>query len=250
MPMLEETEITYNLELLQKSQEMWEKSYGLRAVYLELYRDIQAVCLPGASLELGSGIGVSKQFIADAVTSDITKTPYVDCAMSAYDVGAPANNLWGNIFALDVLHHLRFPLRFLESAASKLKKGGRIILIEPAATFGGTVFYKCFHQEPIERQKITKPFKFEPNGINGQFANMGMAVGAFRDHKDELDKILNTMGLKVTEICYRDLLAYPLTGGYSRGQLAPTCMIQILLKLEKKFHNGSCGILDFECVLL
>lgn len=233
-PMSDDTDITYNLDLLQQSKDTWEHSSGLRELYADLYADIHRTCIEGPSLELGSGIGACKDFIPNVVTSDITETPYVDCAMSAYDIEPPAANEWRNIFALDVLHHLRFPLRFLESAASQLKQDGRIILIEPAATFGGTVFYKLFHQEPIERHKITEPFEFEPNGPDGEFANMGMAVGAFRDRKEALDEILNSIGLKVSEISYRDILAYPLTGGYSKGQLAPTCIIRFLLKLENK----------------
>jgi SAM-dependent methyltransferase len=229
----ESAEQTYDLELLAGSQKAWERSDGLRAVYGNMYEAIRSRCVEGATLELGAGIGVSRAFFKDLVTSDVVKTPYVDRAMSAYAIEAGEAGAWANIFAIDVLHHLMRPMDFFGSAARALQPGGRIILVEPAATFGGKAFYSLFHHEPIQPQRVAPPFEFEANGVDGEFANMGMGVGLFRDHRALIDAQLAVHGLHIAQVTFRDAFAYPLTGGYSKPQLLPTIALQGLLKLEQ-----------------
>jgi|TARA_B110000977_G_scaffold103300_1_gene134829 SAM-dependent methyltransferase len=224
---------TYDLNLLSDSLSAWERSPGLRCVYADIYREIALSCIEGPILEVGSGIAVSRGFFTHLVTSDIVKTAYVDCAMSAYDLEPRADGLWPNIFAVDVLHHLKQPMRFFESAASVLRPGGRLILTEPAATFGGRLFYSLFHHEPTCPHLIRAPYEFKSNTEDGGFANMGMGVGLFRDHRPMLDEQLAMMGLRCVEVKFRDVFAYPLTGGYSKPQLLPTIALRALLKLEK-----------------
>jgi SAM-dependent methyltransferase len=172
------------------------------------------------------------------VTSDVFQPPYVDLKMSAYDIKPPEVGFWANIFAIDVLHHLMTPLDFLQSAASALAPGGRLILVEPAATMGGCLFYRLFHPEPVESGKIGPPFEFSPNGPGGGFANMGMGVALFRTHKAEMRRLLAEMGLICESVVYRDVLAYPATGGYSKPQLLPTRSIRCLLSIEKRLPQA------------
>ena len=110
-------ELTYDLRLLSDSLSAWQRSAGLRAVYAKLYQAIRSRCVEGRSLELGAGIGVSKLFFDDVVTSDVAQTPYVDCAMSAYAIASSEGGAWANIFAIDMLHHLMRPMDFFASAA-------------------------------------------------------------------------------------------------------------------------------------
>ena len=58
-------------------------------------------------------------------------------------------NTFDNIFMLDVLHHLHSPVLFFEESRYILKKGGRIIMVEPAITLFSGFFYKNFHSEPV-----------------------------------------------------------------------------------------------------
>lgn len=246
----EESELTYNLGLLEESYVAWERSEGLRFIYGDLYAEVRRHCIAGPTLEIGSGIGVSKAYFKDLVTSDVVKTPYVDRAMSAYTIEAEEGDGWGNIFAIDVLHHLMYPLDFFESAVRALQPGGRLILVEPAATVGGRLFYSLFHHEPILPKFITPPFKFEPNGDDGEFANMGMGVGLFLRHRDALDNRLSRWGLRCQEVCFRDLLAYPLTGGYSKPQMLPTAALRILMKFEKWLPQSVYKFLGLRMVIV
>ena len=226
------TDVTYNLDLLEGSRLAWERSEGLRFIYGDLYGDVQRNCVEGSVLEIGSGIAVSREFIQNVYTTDVAKTDYVEQAMSAYAIERVGDACWQNIFAVDVLHHLKQPLQFFESAADALAPGGRIILMEPAATLWGRLFYTLCHHEPIEPKQVQAPFNFDANGVDDEFANMGMGVGLFRDHRAELATRLSGIGLRVKAVRYRDVFAYPLTGGYSKPQLLPTNALRVLARLE------------------
>jgi SAM-dependent methyltransferase len=190
--------------------------------------------VPGTSLELGSGIGTIKEFIPGIVTSDLVKTDFVDMACSAYDIGSPdQSGKWANIIAMDMLHHLCRPMDFFRSASAVLEPGGRIVLAEPAATFFGRIFYTLFHQEPIKPSHIKPPFEMQPDNEQGEFANMGMGVSLFRHNRDSCAAALDEMGLETGDLVFRDLLAYPLTGGYSGKQLAPSRVLGAILAMEK-----------------
>lgn len=229
-------QLTYDLGLLEQSEAKWKRSAALRIVYGSIFEAIKAHMVDGPSLELGSGIGNIKERIPHVMTSDLVKTPYVDTACSAYDIPPPLADsgaaCWGNILGMDVLHHLCRPMEFFQSAAATLQPGGKIILAEPAATPFGRIFYTLFHSEPIAPAKIVPPFVMPPDNESGEFANMGMAVSLFKHHRQSVLHQLDALGLELLNLEFRDILAYPLSGGYSGPQLAPAFAIRWLLALE------------------
>lgn len=226
------TDETYDLGLLAQSDRKWRASSGLRFVYGRIYARMKRVMADGPSLELGSGIGNGKEFIPDLVTSDLETTDYVDRAVDAYAIPEEPGG-WGNILGLDVLHHLRFPMVFLQSSANALRAGGRIVLTEPAATPLGILFYRAFHPEPIKLAEIQPPFAF-PREANGEeaFANMAMGVGMFERFRHPIGQQLANLGLEIVQVAYSDTFAYPLTGGYSKPQLMPTPILKALAGIE------------------
>lgn len=225
---MSQAEQTYDLSHLGGSAAKWRHSAALRAVYGDILRRMQAACAPGTTLEIGSGIGVAREICPDWVLSDVVVTPHVNRAVSAYEIPAEA---WGNIVAFDVLHHLREPLRFFASAAAALRPGGRIVLAEPAGTLGGCLFYRMFHPEPCRPAEILSPYVF-PAGADGLFANMGMAHALFGRERSRFELILRDMDLSIVSVQYRDLLAYPATGGFSKPALLPAPVLRTLLALE------------------
>jgi len=220
---------TYDLSQLEQSIVKWRSSPALRSVYADIYREMRGSLVTGRILELGSGIGVAKDFFENLVTSDIRATEYVDRAVSAYEVPAEA---WGNIIALDVLHHLQEPIRFFASAAAALLPGGRIVLAEPAGTSFGRRFYQLFHHEPCRPESILPPFRFDADET-GEFANMGMGHALFGGQRPVIEEMLRHIGLQVVAIRYRDLFAYPATGGFSRPALLPATLLRGALAVER-----------------
>jgi SAM-dependent methyltransferase len=221
-------EQTYDLGHLAPSLAKWRRSPALRAVYGDIFTAMGATCVPGPTLELGSGIGVAREFFPDWVTSDVVATPHAPRAVSAYEI--PLER-WANVTAFDVFHHLREPLRFLGSAAAALRPGGRIVLAEPAGTPGGRLFYGLVHPEPCRPGDVAPPYVFatQPDGL---FANMGMAHALFGQQPSAFRAELDRLGLRIIAVRYRDLLAYPATGGFSQPALLPAPVLRILLRLE------------------
>ena len=239
---------TYDLSLLDKSAEKWACSPGLRAVYQSIFSDMAEAARGADWLELGSGAGFFKQCYPNIVASDIRKTRFVDQAISAYAIEVSAKR-WDTIFAMDMLHHLTEPFRFLKSASNALKPGGRIVLAEPAATIGGRLFYALFHHEPCKPSRIKPPFEFESDS-DGAFANMGMGQALFRNRKTETQSKLDKIGLSVKELSYRDALAYPSTGGLSKRQMLPTRMIILLLKGEALLPQTVLKLLGLRMIIV
>ncbi len=247
--MTTEEHITYDLSLLEESERAWNRSGALRAFYGDLFTDMAASCRPGRSLEIGSGIAKSKEFIPHLTTSDIVRTPYVDLAMSAYAIETQGKP-WANILATDVLHHLTEPLRFFQSASSALQPGGRLILAEPAATGWGKMFYRLCHHEPCLPHLIQPPFIFSPDPGSNEFANMGMAVALFRDQESSFLPRLTEMGLSLTEVWFRDFIAYPLTGGFSRQLPIPAWCIRFQLGIERMIPQTILRRLGLRCLVV
>lgn len=225
-------ECTYDLGILSNSLRKWRSSRGLRVVYEALFRQMMAAAHGDKILEVGSGIGALKPLFPDVVTSDIQKTPYVDEAISCYAIEA-GDREWSSVVALDVLHHLREPLRFLASAAAGLQPGGRIVLSEPAATPFGRFFYTLCHHEPCRPAELSAPFEFRPDE-DGRFANMGMGMALFVHHRNWLEFRLKKMGLRIAGLHFSHIFAYPLSGGFSKPQFLPTAILEALLWLERR----------------
>jgi len=223
---------TYDLSLLEASFEKWETSSSLRAYYRNLYANLLSHRTAGVTLEIGSGCGFVKNIDSSVITTDLVKTQFVEEQASAYSIEALPLS-FQNIIAVDVLHHLAEPTKFFESASKSLEKGSRILLSEPAATPFGKFFYNQFHHEPCAPELIIEPFHFKADE-SGLFANMGMGIALFHERTGLLKKKLTTLGLKIRKIAYRDFMAYPLTGGFSKPALLPSKAIAALLIIESK----------------
>jgi SAM-dependent methyltransferase len=241
-----EAPITYDLSLLQKSRQKWQASPELRAVYADIFADLRRWLAPGRTLEIGSGIGVSRDYIPGLVTSDVVATPFVDRAVSAYAIPSEG---WGNLIAFDVLHHLQEPLRFFASAAAALAPGGRVVLAEPAGTPGGRLFYRFFHHEPCRPGLVRPPFVF-PAEADGSFANMGMGHALFSRHRPVVAARLRELGLTMVAVQYRDLLAYPATGGFSRPALLPEAVLRGLMGIERRLPQALLRLLALRMVIV
>ena len=248
-PEISASGVTYDFELLEKSYAKWRASTGIRVFYRGLFREIMSYAVTGPTLELGSGIGVIKTIYDDVTTSDLRTTPFVDTNVSCYEVEQTQRE-WSNILAIDVLHHLRFPLQFLASAAATLRPGGRVLLAEPAATPFGRAFYRCFHHEPVDPSRIEPPFRLAADNAKGEFANMGMSKALFETHWAWVRDQLSAFGLSLAALLYRDFLAYPLTGGFSRPQLLPTGLLRIFLELEKMVPQPLMRVLALRVIIV
>lgn len=218
-------------QILREHKTVWLKKPALRAIYSEYYRRIVGDCHPGRTLEVGGGTGNLKDYIGDVVSTDIVATPWLDAAADAQSLPF-ASGSFANIVAVDVLHHVERPRRFLGEVQRVLKSGGRLVLVEPAITPVSWLFYRFFHPEPIilgidplEEGPLSpgrKPFD----------ANQAIPTLLFGKHRHRLAQMFPA--LRIVRCEYTSFFVYPLSGGFRPWSLVPQAAVAPLLRLERK----------------
>ncbi len=168
----------------------------------------------GILVELGSGGGFFKEFIPNLICSDILDLPGNDMTFSALDMPFE-NNSVSAIFMIDTFHHIPDSEKFLAEASRVLKKGGVIMMIEPANSCWGRFIYKNFHHEP-----------FDPAGdwsfpLSGPMSGANGALPWIVFERD-LERFSNDFqGFEISKIKYHTPFLYLLSGGVSFRQLLP-----------------------------
>ena len=216
-------------KVLHDHRGLWKRKPVLRAIYADFYRRIIQACRPGRSLEIGGGSGNLKEFAERVVTTDIVPVPWLDAAADAQALPF-AQGSFANIVAVDVLHHVERPRRFLAEAQRVLEPGGRLIDLEPAITPLSWIFYRFFHPEPVDMG--ADPLADGPisPGRSPFDANQGIPTLLFGRDRNRLARAFP--GLKLVQFERLSLFAYPLSGGFRPWCLVPASMVAPLLKVE------------------
>lgn len=221
----------HNTEI-HRNREAWARKPGLRAAYGRFYEHIRAQLdrsVPGAVVELGSGIGTAKTFIPDCVTTDLFADPWIDRQENAYRLSF-GNETVSHLVLFDVWHHLRYPGTALAEFHRVLAPGGRLILFEPAASWLGRVVYGLFHHEPVGMgQPITwlAPADFTPDRID-YYAAQGSATRCFwhGEYRDQL------AGWRLRTLRPLASFEYLLSGGFSGPQVGGQRLEGLVRRLD------------------
>jgi hypothetical protein len=215
-----------------RNKRFWEKKPILRSVYSNFYKEIAARLdsrTPGLTVELGSGIGVSKDHFPGCITTDLFANPWVDRVENAYKLTFSDQTV-RNLILFDVWHHLEYPGSALDEFSRVLVTGGRVILFEPAMSLLGRIVYGLFHREPIGLEKELH-WRI-PEGIKldelGYYAAQGNCWRLFRK-KIKSDKLAEWT---VIESTYLPGIAYIFSGGFSGPKLLPDFLLRPVLKRE------------------
>ena len=212
---------------------VWDRKPVLRAVYQDFYDRLAPECRPGTTIEIGGGIGNLKQRLGDVVTTDVQFAPWLDCVADAqrlpFAAGAAAN-----IVMVDVLHHLEFPAVFFRDAARVLRPGGRVLMVEPAITYGSTLFYRLFHHEPVRTSaealaEGTPDPRRDPYDSNQAIPTLLVTRERERFHARFPE-------LRIARVVWFGLAAYPLSGGFKPWSLLTAGMARHLLRFERAFE--------------
>jgi SAM-dependent methyltransferase len=142
----------------------------LRRIYLDWYAAIRAA-LPageGALLELGSGAGMLREVVPEALTSEVFHCGGVHLVADGRALPIASGALRA-IVMVDVLHHVPDCGRFFAEAARCVRPGGAIVAIEPWVTPWSRVVYGRLHHEPFDpdRAEWTFPSSGPLSGANG-----------------------------------------------------------------------------------
>ena len=215
---------------LNKYADVWDRKPVLRTVYQDFYDRLAPECRPGTTIEIGGGIGNLKQRLADVVATDIQFAPWLDCVADAQRLPFAAGSA-ANIVMVDVLHHLEFPAVFFRDAARVLRPGGRVLMVEPAITYGSTLFYRLFHHEPVRTSAEaladgTPDPRRDPYDSNQAIPTLLVTRERERFHARFPE-------LRIVRVVWFAFAAYPLSGGFKPWSLLSAGAARRLLRFER-----------------
>lgn len=131
-----------------------ENKRFLRAIYLEWYSLLKnKVGTSNDILEIGSGAGFLKDVLPAVTTSEVFVISNVDRVEDACRLSYPDASL-NAILMVDVFHHIPDARAFLSEACRVLRKGGKIVMIEPWVTRWSSWIYRHLHHEPFDPKAI------------------------------------------------------------------------------------------------
>jgi SAM-dependent methyltransferase len=212
--------IEHSLDSPERSMlhgEIIKNKLFLRKLYQEWYAIFTSEInrLPeGLLVELGSGGGFLKEVEPRIICTDIIDLPTNDLTFSALNMPFDNHSVAG-LFMIDTMHHIPDSEKFLNEASRILKKGGKIVMIEPANTIWGRFIYRNFHHEPfIPEGSWTIPSTGPLSGANGALP----WIVFIRDREIFAKKF---PGLTIESIAYLNPFTYLFSGGVSRAQVLP-----------------------------
>jgi SAM-dependent methyltransferase len=215
-------------------REVWERKPALREVYGDIYRRMAAATVPGPTLEIGGGSGNFKDFAPNVISSDILWAPQLDLICDAQRLPF-TDASFANIVMVDVLHHVGSPLCFFQEAQRTLQPGGRLIFCEPAITPLSGLFYRMFHDEPVDMAAdplAAVSISVDKDPYEANQAIPTLLLGLYRAALARA-----VPGLKLHSVDRLSFLAWPLSGGFQPWSLLPTAVARPLLKIEWLSHG-------------
>lgn len=220
--------------ILNEHKIIWEEKPVLRAVYHNYYQRILSQTKPGTTLEVGGGTGNLKQYLNNVTSTDILTMPWLDASCDAQALPFKSNT-FDNIVAIDVLHHIERPIRFIREAERVLKPGGRLVLLEPAITKISWWFYHFFHPEPVLlKADPLADGTLDPNR-QAFDANQAIPELMFGQFYPKFTAIFPNFRLKTKK--YLSLFIYPLSGGFRKWCLVPAWCVNFFLQIESYLEN-------------
>ena len=168
--------------------------------------------------------------IPNCIRTDLFPYPWIDQIENAYKLSFKDETV-SDLITTDVFHHLKYPGTALNEFQRVLRKGGRLIMLEPCISALGLLVYGALHAEPIA---ITKTISwFAPEGWSPEhvdyYAAQGNATRIFFN-TGYSSKLENWQKIKTIRL---SAIAYAASGGYSRPQLYPAKFLPLMKKLER-----------------
>ena len=218
-------------ERLELHRRVWNEKRIIREAYVDWYKKVlkDRSAVGGATIEVGGGGGNLKHEMPDVVSTDIEFCPWLDVCCDAHALPFKGESV-SNLVLVDVLHHLADPVGFLRDASSVLRRGGRILMVEPFPSPFSSVVYKLLHPEPFDMN--ADYFGKDPGSKKEPWdANQAIPYLLFFKHRKTLHAALDND----YRIIRRERISwalYPASGGFEHRALVPDFFIPLLRLFE------------------
>jgi SAM-dependent methyltransferase len=221
-------------KVLNDYAEIWARKPVLRAIYEDFHARMAPACLSGPTLEIGGGIGNLKQRIPQVVATDVQFAPWLDCIADAHRLPfAPSS--FANIVMVDVLHHIQYATIFFAEAERVLRPGGRVIMVEPAITFGSSLFYHYLHHEET-RMSANPLVEGTPDPARDPYeSNQAIPTLLATRERDRFHRRFPS--LKISRVDWFSFFAYPLSGGFKSWSLLSAGIVRRILRAERAVES-------------
>jgi len=215
-----------------------QKKKFLKKLYVDYYNEMKDHVgykedAQDVIIELGSGGGFIKEVIPSIITSDILEVSMVDKCFSVDNI--PYEDASVDAFImLNVFHHIKKPEDVLNEVNRCLKKGGKLVMIEPANTPWSRFIFQNFHHELFDP---TSGWSIKGTGPLS-CGNGAMPWIVFIRDREKFQQLFPN--LCITQYQNHTSLRYILSGGISLRQLVPTFSYSFLKWCEgilKPFNN-------------
>ena len=211
-------------------RKIFHKKRIIKVIYQEYCRPFiesaQRAPYHAQMIEIGSGASPLKDYIPNLVCTDLIKSSWLDASCSAYALPFKDHSL-DRIFLMFVCHHLGNIEKFFNEAYRCLKKGGEIVIADPAITLFSKFYYKYFHIDSMNLN--VKDWSFEDKGRLSS-SNIALPWIIFFRDKRHFKKLYPKFSIEKTE--YTTCISFLLSGGLRIRQLLPTYILKKIFALE------------------
>ncbi|THJ24803.1 MAG: class I SAM-dependent methyltransferase [Nitrospira sp. CG24E] len=217
--------------VLHRHREVWQRKPLLRQLYGDWYRDIAAWMVPGRTVEVGGGTGNLKEYASGVCCTDVVSLPWLDAVADAQRLPFQTSSL-ANLVLFDALHHIQNVSLFFDEALRTLKGGGRIIIMDPYISWASWPVYRYLHPEPVDLTQ--DPLLHTTPQADRLPFDSNQAIATILFEKELARFRARYPRLVVRQVKRLAFFAYPLSGGFERRSMLPTCLLGPTLKLERK----------------
>jgi SAM-dependent methyltransferase len=226
-----------SLERLLEHRRLWSAKPVLASVYA-VWFDALLAELPREArvLEVGAGPGLLSEYARGHrsdlrwAASDLTLAPWNDLQADAQRLPIRDASI-DAVVGLDVVHHLARPRPFFEDAVRVLRRGGRIVAVEPWVTPLSYPVYRWLHQEGC-RLGLDPWDPFHGRGGAEKDAFDGDAAVPLRLVRDTGTEAWRALGLRAPRLRPLNGFAYLLSLGFRSGSLLPRRLAPAFNRLD------------------